>query len=737
MLIKCNLQDADMRKILTVVFIMLLCINIHTLDKIDDLSFVDTDITQVLKTISEAFGITIVPDRDVQGNVTRYFKDTNLEQTLALLLEPLGFTYEVKDGIYFVKKKPPFKVEYDENNKVFTIYSTTGILKDILNEMSLQSKQTITLESSTNDQISINIFNKNLDEALKLLTQDKKYQITKDDNGYYVKKEEDEADFSGLNTKGAKFFLKGNEDTIELKAANQSSNDIILALFRKYNKRLSLLSNKSVKIPYLDVKDIPFDDLLNTIFEHSGQSFTKVNDVYYIYDSLKPNQTNSYMVSGSYKLKNLNYKTFAFNIPSQIVPQSTYKFDTESNSVIVFGSPDEVDRYLSYIKSIDMSLKDYECRIFKLENIDVKNIKNYLPDNYKQLELSIIEDQNMFTVYLDNYDYSKLKNYIDQIDKSFTKEFKYKFKYLKPDDVMKSMLPSYIKKEQVIYNENDSSLIFYVPNGIKEELKKYFNSIDVPTPVIRYELLIVEYINNNSFKFNWGAGIKKGDIGKIGDIGFEGGIFMDANSTISANFDFPTVFGHYFTIFLEEQLYEQRANIQMSTEVYGLSGQTVDLTNTQTLQYKDFITDETTKEQKPVYNSTTFGLNLEIKGRATSYDEVYLEVTARVSDQLGNTPAGQAPDTTEKSIKNYIRTKTGKPIVLGGLTSQKQTYASNKIPGLADIPILGELFKTHDDAFTNSEFVIYIIPFIQKSQQDIKKERQQYIEKMYNYFVSK
>ena len=104
-----------MKKAIAAILILLsLNISLFSVDKIDELSFTDTDITQVLKTVSEIFGITIVPDREVTGQVTRYFKDTNLEQTLVLLLEPLGFVYEIKEGIYFVNKKPSFKEIKDQ-----------------------------------------------------------------------------------------------------------------------------------------------------------------------------------------------------------------------------------------------------------------------------------------------------------------------------------------------------------------------------------------------------------------------------------------------------------------------------------------------------------------------------------------------------------------------------------------------------------------------------------------------
>ncbi|MCK4797365.1 MAG: hypothetical protein KAT05_08280 [Spirochaetes bacterium] len=727
----------SIKKIVILCMLIIISSQMFSIDKIDDLSFTNTDITQILKTVSEIFGVTIVPDKDVQGHVTRYFKDTSLEQTLILLLEPLGYIYIIKEGIYFVKKKPLFNVEYNEQTKLFNISSNRASLQDVITGMELASKKTILFKGSFDDLVNINIFDKNIYDSLKLLTDSLDYELKKEEDSYLVIKKESEGEFLDLDSKGKKkIYIKGNENNIQIKLKNQASLDLIIALFKKFKKKLNLLSKKSIRIPYLDINNVKFDELLGIIFQHSGQTYKVMNNVYYVYDSLSSKRANSYNVTRVYKLKNLDHTNFTMNVPSSIIPQSCYKLDSRNNVVIVFGSKIEVDFYLDYIREIDSSISQYKYRVFKLKNIDVKQIKRYLPEKYQKIKISIIEEQNMFGCVLFNEDFQFLKDFVEKIDDSI-KKYKYKFKYLNPEDVLKSMLPKKIRKEQVVLNVNDSSLIFNVSEEIKEDLFVYLDSIDIPTPVIRYQLLIVEYIRKNNFKWDWGIGFKKGDKGNILDFknwNFGAGIF-NGNDGINANFDIPTVFGYYFSAFLEYQLVEEKAKIQMSTEVFGLSGETVTLTSTQTLQYKDYVTDNDTNETTPVYSSTTFGLNLEIKGRATSSDEVYMEVSARISDQLPGKSAGDAPDTSEKSVKNSIRTTTGKPVVLGGLISKKENSRNKKLPGLSDIPFIGNAFKTHNNSYSDTEFVIYIIPFVQKSLEEIRQKRHKYIKEIYEYFM--
>jgi type IV pilus assembly protein PilQ len=51
-------------------------------------------------------------------------------------------------------------------------------------------------------------------------------------------------------------------------------------------------------------------------------------------------------------------------------------------------------------------------------------------------------------------------------------------------------------------------------------------------------------------------------------------------------------------------------------------------------------------------------------------------------------------------------------VVLGGILDTTKSYAANKVPFLADIPILGHLFKSTIRINNNSELLIFITPKI-------------------------
>ncbi len=81
----------------------------------------------------------------------------------------------------------------------------------------------------------------------------------------------------------------------------------------------------------------------------------------------------------------------------------------------------------------------------------------------------------------------------------------------------------------------------------------------------------------------------------------------------------------------------------------------------------------------------------------------------RYTDSLRN------PTITTKEAKTEMVVDDGNTVVLGGIMYKKESYAENRIPGLADIPILGWLFKTRYKAYEDTELLIFLTPQIIKS----------------------
>jgi type IV pilus assembly protein PilQ len=90
-------------------------------------------------------------------------------------------------------------------------------------------------------------------------------------------------------------------------------------------------------------------------------------------------------------------------------------------------------------------------------------------------------------------------------------------------------------------------------------------------------------------------------------------------------------------------------------------------------------------------------------------DEVILsvEVTKDVPDRSVSPPAINV-----RRVKTQVRVSNGETAVLGGVFEQETEDSSEKVPFLADLPVLGHLFKSTSKSDEKREMLIFLTPRI-------------------------
>ena len=77
------------------------------------------------------------------------------------------------------------------------------------------------------------------------------------------------------------------------------------------------------------------------------------------------------------------------------------------------------------------------------------------------------------------------------------------------------------------------------------------------------------------------------------------------------------------------------------------------------------------------------------------------------------------PNFTTSRVNTSINVKNGQMIVLSGLVSNENAKGVDKVPGLGDIPIIGELFKSRSFRDAKTELVIFVTPEVIEAE-DVK-----------------
>jgi type II secretory pathway component GspD/PulD (secretin) len=151
-------------------------------------------------------------------------------------------------------------------------------------------------------------------------------------------------------------------------------------------------------------------------------------------------------------------------------------------------------------------------------------------------------------------------------------------------------------------------------------------------------------------------------------------------------------------------LNRQRAQILIGRRVGYLTSTTTQTSTTQTVEFLDS------------------GIKLIFRPFISTDGSIRMELAPSVSDAKietltsadGATQSVPNEDTSE--IVTNVRVKDGQTLVLGGLFKEDTKIERRQVPGLGDIPLLGNAFKGYDDQLKREEIIFLITPTIVKDQ---------------------
>lgn len=353
---------------------------------------------------------------------------------------------------------------------------------------------------------------------------------------------------------------------------------------------------------------------------------------------------------------------------------------------------------------------------YVLKQVDVKYFLRLIESNLQECNPIILDDENSFLLMATETVHRKVKEYITKIDTA-QNSYAVTLKYIKSETLMR-YLPPAVSREEIVISSNPNIIFFKGSEYKYKNFLKELEIIDRPESQIRYQLLVVQY--ERSENLNWAKSLSVNKREEEGTNNERPRMyeFTGVMSNIfNINFDLVSKFGYQFIAKLNFELSENKAHVLADTTLNGLTGEDVSFRNTNTFRFVDRTIDSSGKPLYGAVREVTSGLLVNIKGEVSGAGMVTMAVNAQVSKQgSGSVTSGILPPTSEKIVKTKVRSKSGTPIIIGGLLQVENNADEKKVPGLGDIPILGYAFKDKHASDTVSEMVIYIVPYIHKEE---------------------
>ncbi|AQA18285.1 type II secretion system protein GspD [Halioglobus japonicus] len=155
-------------------------------------------------------------------------------------------------------------------------------------------------------------------------------------------------------------------------------------------------------------------------------------------------------------------------------------------------------------------------------------------------------------------------------------------------------------------------------------------------------------------------------------------------------------------------------------EAYIHVGQQVPIIDSQT---ESLATDNDRVTQSISYRDT--GVKLTVKPSVNAGGLVTMDVEQSVTDVGPIDDASGQRRFLERNIQSRVAVRSGEPVVLGGLIRENSGTASQGVPFLHSIPVVGSLFGTDTDTTDRTELLVIITPkaiYNESELRDVSKE---------------
>jgi general secretion pathway protein D len=291
-------------------------------------------------------------------------------------------------------------------------------------------------------------------------------------------------------------------------------------------------------------------------------------------------------------------------------------------------------------------------------------------------------------------------------------------------------------------HEPTNSLVISAPAAVMESLRSVIRQLDIRRAQVLIESVIAEVAEETAKEFGvqWqtfpsdntgvfgGTNFNRGQGGNIIDaltdpFGLPGGLNL---GYIGGTITLPGLGGRETTILNIGALVRalsadtgtnilstptivtldnQEALIEVGQEVPFIQGEfTTPVTGGDTSNGS--VNPFRTLERKSI------GLKLKVTPQINEGDSVVLVLEQEVSSLAPQVQGAADLITNQRILKTSVMVGDGQMLVLGGLVTEDQNERVNKVPGLGNIPVLGNLFKYRNSGRVRRNLMVFLRPVI-------------------------
>ncbi|MFH0925421.1 MAG: type IV pilus secretin PilQ [bacterium] len=295
------------------------------------------------------------------------------------------------------------------------------------------------------------------------------------------------------------------------------------------------------------------------------------------------------------------------------------------------------------------------------------------------------------------------------------------------------------EKPSILVDERTNSLIIKeIPEKIAF-FKDIIQSLDKRTPQVMIEAKIIETTKNfvRDFGIQWFSNYTDlpMNVGQSPTTGAGGKDFPTIDNQYLVSLPAPGYgsvglqIGHLadrfgFNLNLTAMEDQGQGRILSSPRITTLDNKEAVIKSVTKIPYQTTDSETTTSTGYEIHNTVKFvdaGVTLTVTPTITPDEHITLKIKAEKSEPDWSHVVDDQPAITQREATTELIVFNGETTVIGGLYTTNNQSSNNRVPWLADVPILGWMFKKERKTKAYDELLIFIKPQIVREEQRAKE----------------
>jgi general secretion pathway protein D len=679
----------------------------------------DVNIKKLYEEICQKSGINLVPAPDLKGKVNVLINRSLLADAIKTLLTQTNCIAEKIGKNSYIRRKTTqpynFTVIYEKN--LLTVDAKEVPIPVLARAITEKTGISIIPEKDVNDNATIYFQDLPFDEGMEALCQANNFK-------YYK-----EAQSRRIAKKNGTYRITYKNSLLSVDADDVEISEIFSDISRQTSINIMLEQDIKGKVT-AHFQALPMFQGLMTLVENQGWYIEKQSNCYFVKKAGPENKDARIIYNPDTKLFNLDIRNGSL---AAIINEMAYKAGV--NMVVL----NQVNWTVSNVRLRNLTLNQVLDNLFKgtvftykvsngiylvgdglltrMENADFSEVKTYqtkyinadqvlnsLPPVFPRQSFMRLPNKNTLVLSAPPKVQTRFSDYLKQVDIEAIQEQTemIRIKYLKAEDVLK-MIPSTIPKNTIsLIKESNALVINSIPSTIAQ-VKNYIATIDQVTPLIVFDISVLQVTGSNGFNFSGPSGQIKLPNDNLLNIATGDGIISyiqpgESNSSKDTTLNAITILAK-----------KGKAKVVANPTITTLAGYPASFNVSQNVS-KNVATATASDGSSTSKSVKEFksGLFFKIVPWVSPNKTITMEIKPTITDFVENSE--ELPTINERTTETTIRVADGETFVISGLKKSTVSKTRNKIPILGDIPLLGYLFRSVKNSTEEDEYIIVITP---------------------------